>query len=52
MHSSLEKELYDLLCRIHRHWQEGVSEETENEKPFHGKMRDLLEERLEIIHRN
>ena len=28
---------------IHRHWQEGVSEESERENPWHGKMRDLIQ---------
>lgn len=41
---SEDERLRTLLDKIYRHWQEGVSEDTENEKPWHGKMRDLLNE--------
>ena len=28
---------------IYRHWQDGVSEDTETERPWHRKMRDLID---------
>jgi hypothetical protein len=33
-----------LLGRIKNHWEEGVSEDTENQSSWHGTMRDMLDE--------